>query len=82
MKYAYKQVRTVQSKKTFLECSIHVGHRAREEENHDKLRQETGQVQVFHEQWCNTWTKTVREEKEKRDDGVWMSAPLLHMTLY
>lgn len=56
-----------------------MGHRAREGENYDKPRQETGQAQTLREQWCDTWAKTVREEeKEKRDDRVWMSAPLLH----
>lgn len=67
---------------TFLECSVHMGHRAREE-NYGKLRQETGQTQKLHEQWCDTWAKTVRggEEKEKGGNMVRMSAPLLPVVL-
>lgn len=43
----------------FLKCSIHVWHRAREEDTYDKLGQETGRVQKLPKQWSDTWAKTV-----------------------
>lgn len=61
-----------------------MGCKAREEKNGDKLKQVTGYTQKLHEQWCDTWAKTVRgeEEKDKRGNRVQLSAPLLHMVLF